>query len=111
MGLCKMLLGDLKGAIADFTKAINIDGGFADAYYDRGLAKYGTKDYYGAISDLTNALKFSSSLNNALVGESYYLRGSAKYYLGDNSGSCLDLKKAQQLGFNQGAEIMNFVCK
>ena len=46
-------LKDYKGAIADYTKAIEIDPNYADAYNNRGIAKDELKDYKGAIADYT----------------------------------------------------------
>jgi len=37
-GKVKLSLGDYKGAISDFTKAIKIKPDFAEAYYSRGIA-------------------------------------------------------------------------
>jgi tetratricopeptide (TPR) repeat protein len=38
-GYAKKRLGDKKGAIADYTKAIELNPQYADAYYSRGNAK------------------------------------------------------------------------
>ena len=53
MGVEKMKVKDYEGAIADYTKAIEINPDFAIAYSDRGFSKYSLKDYYGAIADYT----------------------------------------------------------
>ena len=39
MGVSKAKLEDYRGAIADYTKAIEIDPNYADAYLNIGLAK------------------------------------------------------------------------
>ncbi len=48
---------DYQGAISDYTKAIEINPGFSDAYCNRGSAKNELKDYSGAISDYTKAIE------------------------------------------------------
>ncbi len=50
-GLAKYYQEDYTGAIADYTKAIEIDPKLAAAYYNRGAAKARLKDYTGAIAD------------------------------------------------------------
>ena len=51
--------GDLSGAIADYTKAINIDSQDANAFYNRALAKHESEDYSGAIADYTSAIEIN----------------------------------------------------
>ena len=48
---------DYNGAIADFTKAIEINPNYAIAYYNRGFLKNDLKDYNGAIADYTKAIE------------------------------------------------------
>ena len=54
-GLTKKALGNHKGAIADYSKVIEIDPNNAAAYYSRGLAKKALGDYQGAKEDLSTA--------------------------------------------------------
>ena len=54
---------DYYGAIADYTKAIELDPNNANAYYNRGLSKLNLKNYYGAIADNTKAIELDP--NNA----------------------------------------------
>ena len=59
-------------AISDYTKAIEINPRFAEAYYNRGLA-YGKKGQYDkAISDYTKAIEI-----NPRFAEAYNNRGDA----------------------------------
>ena len=56
-GSAKGNLQDYKGAIADYTKAIELNPNYAYAYYNRGLAKVNLKDYKGAIADFNKAIE------------------------------------------------------
>ena len=84
--------GDYYGAIADYTKAIEINPNEAIAYYNRGLAKYYLKDYYGAVADYTKAIEI-----NPNDGDTYYNRGLAKYDLKDYEGAISDSTKAIEI--------------
>src|SRR6267378_173670 len=53
--------GDYDGAIADFTKAIEIDPRAADAYMARGDARKNKGDLDGAITDYTKAIEIDPS--------------------------------------------------
>ena len=55
-GIEKISLRDYEGAIADFTKAIEIDPNFTWAYHLRGNTKYLLKDSAGAIADFKKVL-------------------------------------------------------
>ena len=44
-------------AISDYSKAIEIDPGFAEAHYDRGCSYYELREYEEAIADLTRAIE------------------------------------------------------
>ncbi len=91
--------GDYQGAIADFTRAIEIDPQDAAAYYNRGNAKDELGDYQGAISDYNRVIK--QYPNHPKTHDAYNNRGLSKYKLGDQQGACTDYKKAVSLG-NQG---------
>ena len=58
-GVDKYEQGDYQGAIADFTKVIEIDPQSADAYHNRGTAKDDLEDYQGAIADYTKAIEIN----------------------------------------------------
>ena len=47
----KAIYKTIYGAIADYTKAIKLNPNYADAYYNRGVAKSNLQDYDGAIAD------------------------------------------------------------
>ncbi len=68
--------GDYKGAIQDYTKAIELNPRYALAYHWRGNAKFSLKDYRGAIQDYTKAIELDPK--NAWL---YLNRGHVKFLL------------------------------
>ena len=54
-GIFKYKIGDYLGAINDYSKAIELDPKFADAYYNRGLAKLGLSKKESGCLDLSKA--------------------------------------------------------
>jgi tetratricopeptide (TPR) repeat protein len=53
----RMAQGDLDGAIADFSKAIEINPDFVDAYAHRGVAKERKGDMQGAKADYSKSIE------------------------------------------------------
>ena len=53
---------DYKGAVADATKAIQLDPKLADAYVNRGMAKEMLRDMNGACEDWHKARELGSEL-------------------------------------------------
>jgi tetratricopeptide (TPR) repeat protein len=70
-GKCKMITADLKGSVADFTKAIEL--GNNAAYAGRGNARARLNDFNGAIADLNKAIQL-----NPEDSDSFYYRGLAR---------------------------------
>src|SRR5215510_4976303 len=109
--------GDFEGAIADFTKTIEISSrldnrnwqggaGFggaatnfdkvrvldplaAAAYANRGLARFKLGDYEGAIADCDRAIAINPRLYDA-----YNNRGVTRYAMGDNDRALVDFARA-----------------
>ena len=80
-------------AIADFTKAIEINPRFAYAYYNRGNA-YGEKGQHDkAISDYNKAIEI-----NPRYAEAHSNRGVAYDAKGNMKKACSDWKRACELG-------------
>ncbi|MDA0889486.1 MAG: tetratricopeptide repeat protein [Bacteroidetes bacterium] len=98
-------LKDYSGAIADYTKAIELDPNFAYAYYNRGNSKKNLKDYSGAIADYTKAIELNPNYAYAYVN-----RGISKEDLGDLNGACADWKKAAKLGSVDAADWVAIGC-
>src|SRR5436190_24244749 len=72
-GNAKGAAGDLGGAIADYTHALQLDPKLAEAYYNRGNAKRDKGELDGAIADYTRAIEL-----NPKYAEAYGNRGNAK---------------------------------
>jgi len=60
-GVAKSDTRDLDGAIADFTKAIEIKPDYEDAYNARGNAKRSKGDWDGAKADYTKAIQLKTN--------------------------------------------------
>ena len=91
-GLTRVEKGDLDEAIADFTKAIEINPRYAGAYYNRGEARFGKDDPSGAIADFTKAIEINPRFAKALLR-----RGNARFSKDDNDGAIADCTKAIEL--------------
>jgi tetratricopeptide (TPR) repeat protein len=94
-----MLSGEF-GAIDDYSRAIQLNPLFYEAYYYRALSLYNMKRFKNAISDFSKALEL-----NPNMPEAYYYRGITKGILNDMSGACVDLIKASEMGYNEADEI------
>jgi tetratricopeptide (TPR) repeat protein len=81
--------GDLEGAIADFTAAIELAPGELAPRYNRGNAHALSGDLDGAFSDYTEALRISPEFAPA-----HHRRGLARQRMGDLEGAMRDLDTA-----------------
>ena len=98
-GVTKYRLRDYQGAIADYTRAIEINPQYADAYYNRGTIKgRDLGDTQGAIADFSKAIQIDPQDASA-----YYNRGIAKYQKRDLKGACADWREASSLGHKGAA--------
>src|SRR5262249_48861630 len=59
--------GELKRAIADFDKAIEIDPGSGSAFLRRSIARYAGGDLKGAISDLRKAAEIDHGIKEICI--------------------------------------------
>lgn len=137
----KKYLKDYKGAIQDYTKAMEIWPDLeSDVYLNIGLIKESLKDYGDAIQYFTNSIKvkfdkFEAYLRRGVVKErlkdykgaiqdynkaiifypeyaiAYYYRGLCKIFLGDKKGGCLDLSKAGELGYSGAYDKFKDFCQ
>ena len=81
-----------KKAIADFDKAIELNPKYADAYYNRGIAKRQLKQYKEAIADYDKAIKLNPKDANV-----YYNRGFAYRELGKKEEADADFSTWAEL--------------
>jgi len=119
----KVLLGDYKGAILEFTKSIIMNPNYPHAYSSRATAKFELRDYEGTISDCREALKlhFKSDwdLNlelkgnskkelkiNPIYGRLYYIIGMSKILLDKPEEGFLHLNCARLLGYNDASDMI-----
>jgi tetratricopeptide (TPR) repeat protein len=92
-GVEKFHKGDFDGAIADYSKAIELKPDDPLGYYNRGIAKKAKSDDNGAIADYDKAIEL-----NPKHAEAYYNRGNAKRDKTNGLDSAvLDFSKAIQL--------------
>ena len=87
-GLEKDSNNNYEGAIIDFTKAIEIDKEFIDAYRNRASVKCLLGDYEGAIEDYSKIIEINSEDIDA-----YEDRGRTKYSLKNYIGAIEDFDK------------------
>ena len=84
--------GDVNGAIADCTRAIELDPKSEPAVYKRGALNLQKGDYDDAIADLTRAIELSPN-----TADYYSDRGLAKLRKRDNDGAIVDFTRAIEL--------------
>jgi tetratricopeptide (TPR) repeat protein len=91
-GLAKEGLGNLEGAIADYTEAIKLDPNYCLARNNRGTAKYNLGDLEDASADYTKVIELDP--NNIAA---YINRGLAKARLNNLEEAIADFTKAIKL--------------
>ena len=98
-------LKDYRGAIEDYTKAIELNSEYSNAYLGRGSSKPNLQDNTGAIEDYTKAIELDPNYSDA-----YYNRGLSKNSLNDKNGACLDWIKAEELGDVDAYDLIKPYC-
>ena len=119
----KLLLGDYKGAIFEFTKAIMASPLLPHAYSSRAYAKLEMRDYEGAVYDSQQAINLHyrmETLSRDMKGETrstnnpaspvyarlYSILGIAKLLQGNKEDSLFLLHAARLLGNNDAEDII-----
>jgi tetratricopeptide (TPR) repeat protein len=80
---------DYRGAIAEYTKAIQLKPDYAEVYISRGRARYNLQDYQGAIADYNQSIRLKPHFSGAFFG-----RGQSRFYLKDYQGAIADYDQA-----------------
>ena len=88
----KFRRGDLRGAIADFDRAIELKPDYAEAYFLQGVAKVMLGDHDGAIADYDQAIEL-----NPNYAEACFSRGVAKFVQRDYRGAIADFDRGIEL--------------
>ena len=86
---------DPNGAIADYSKAIELKPDFAEAYCRRAFCKREIKDYIGAIADCSKAIELKPDF-----AEAYDLRAFCKREIKDYIGAIADYSKSIELYYS-----------
>lgn len=132
--------GNAKGAIADYTKAINLKPDFVVAYLNRGMEKIKLNDFQGALVDVNKTIEmhddntyayttraniyyklkdYAAALKDCNVaiklnsGDyiTYNLRGLTYIHLEDKKSACADFAKAEKLGSQSATKNLKMFCK
>ncbi|MBD2338553.1 tetratricopeptide repeat protein [Calothrix sp. FACHB-156] len=90
-GLARLQMQDFEAAMADFSKAIQLDVNDYRAYFNRGCACGKKGDNFGALRDFSKVIRLNPS-----NGMAYVNRGVARYQLGYYQGAIADLQKASE---------------
>ena len=91
-GGCSARLGKFERAVADYTRALELNPNYARAYHNRGLAYDQLGEIDRAIADYSKALELNPSYALA-----YYHRGLAYQKQGRPELAQADWKRAQEL--------------
>lgn len=93
-GIEKSTMRDYAGAVADFSKAIQLNPKFAEAYFERGK----TNIWGNGVSFQEGILDFNKAIElNPTFSEAYLERASAKFFSNDFMGSIQDFNKVIEL--------------
>ena len=105
-GNAKRGKGDLDGALADYTRALELNPQDAKAYNNRGNAKQDKGDLDGALADYTRALEL-----NPKHASAYYNRGVARFVKGEMAAAAADFARAQELKANAYAVLWLYLAR
>jgi tetratricopeptide (TPR) repeat protein len=92
-------------ALSDFNKTIQLETGFAFAYYNRAFIKYKLQDFNGAVKDYSSAIQLEPDLADA-----YFNRGLLLFGLNDKLSACQDFSKAGELGLTESYSVIKLFC-
>jgi tetratricopeptide (TPR) repeat protein len=91
-GSVRARLGDLDGAVADYTKVVALESRQGDPLFNRCLARTSQGDHRGAITDCSTVISENPSHSGA-----YFARGNARWLLGHADQARSDWVRAMEL--------------
>lgn len=109
-GMHYMAERDFVQAERFFTKAINMDSHYFDAYIQRAKANEQLDSLQKSINDYTFLLD-SANLTVDKKGEYYYIRADMYYHSLQDTLYCKDLHKACDLNNNKACDMIRKRCK
>jgi tetratricopeptide (TPR) repeat protein len=104
LGNLYMMEGKADSAMLQYNRALSIDPQFFDVLNNRGRALVTLRNYSQAINDLNKAIEVNPDNSN-----NYYFRMYAYHELGMKEQALQDAAKAQALGLNISAELMDSI--
>ncbi len=93
---------DLRGALADYSRAIRLDPGLAVAYVNRGIIRYETGQFAAAVGDYDAAIRLRPDLP-----EAWNNRSLARHRLGLYEQAKADFDQTIRLEKNLGNALIN----
>lgn len=96
---------DYKMALEKYTRALEKDRDYVDAYYRRGMCYIELAEYKKASDEFTLCLDLKPR-----NGEIFYYRGLARLNSGDNVGACRDFERAKTYGNFNADEYLIKLC-
>jgi tetratricopeptide (TPR) repeat protein len=88
---------DTKQAVELYTKAIQLNPNYTEAYFNRGIALVKLLDYSDAVDDFSKTIELNPKYKIA-----YFYRGCYKIYAKqDKDSACADLQKAFEMGYKK----------
>jgi tetratricopeptide (TPR) repeat protein len=100
LGVTNEAKGDLAGAMAEYSKAIELNPGLAEAYYHRGTMRQTKGDLDGAVADYNKDIEIAPNDSQA-----YYHRGNADAGKGNWDGAIADFTKFIEIAPNNEAAV------
>jgi tetratricopeptide (TPR) repeat protein len=88
---------DFTGALADFSRSLELNPNQPEAYNYRGTSYFWLKKYQQALNDYNQALRLDPKLTIA-----YYNRGYVRIELGDRAGAIEDFRQGAALSKKEG---------
>jgi Tfp pilus assembly protein PilF len=92
-GVAKRYLQDYQGAIADFTRSIQLQPN-SPAYFNRASLYEALKQPQRALSDYTEAIRVNQNWGDRTLGDAFYNRGQVRVQLRNSKAAISDFKQA-----------------